>query len=502
MKGFFKNEKFRGVVGHEVNFEVVKNLGLALTKYRPKPKVVVATDTRPSGAILKHGLFLGLVNGGAEVVDIGVCPTAGVSFLTEVLEADFGVMITASHNPPEYNGIKIFNKFGERLTKSETEAIKLLMQENFVFNYYSKGFVKTDFDAVKLYEEYLENAVEGSLSGLKIVLDTANGAGVKFAPNVFRSLGATVLQIGASDNGLYINEGFGAVHPELLSFEVKNSGADLGLGFDGDADRLVAVTPDGEILDGSQIMYILANYLQKNENLTQVVTTAETNRGIIQSLEVLGVKTEIVAVGEQYVLEKMGEAGIILGAERSGHIILGKYSKTSDGILAGVILASIIKESKQQLGSLSCKNLFFQAERSFAYFSPQKILEENNLVLNAEQSFATKNSENATKEKGLGVQTKHSFLSKNPQNKLEQNEFIFQDKLSPKVCNFEKILERNEVKDLINQISATLGDLGRVLVRKSETEDVIRILVESESQSLANLFADQILSCIKNIAPN
>ncbi len=432
MKGFFKKDKIRGVVDSEINFEVTKNLGFALTKYRPKPKVVVATDTRPSGTLLKQGLFLGLINGGAEVLDLGVCPTAGVSFLTEVLEADFGVMITASHNPPVYNGVKLFDKNGEKLLGVQLEAIQLLMQEDFALNYYASGVVKTSSGDLKLYEEYLENVLEGSLSGLKIVLDTANGAGVRVAPEVFRSLGAEVIQIGASENGLYINDGFGAVHPELLVGEVQNCGATLGLALDGDADRLTAVTPEGKILDGSQIMYILANYLHKKEKLNKVVTTIDTNLGIIHSLEKLGITTEITAVGERFVLEKMDEAGAILGAERSGHIILSKYAKTSDGILAGVLLASIVKEEGNLITPLCCKDLLFQAERTFPYSTPQKILEQN------------------------------------------------------------------EVKDAINQISAMLGDFGRVLVRKSTTEKVIRILVESENQSLSNLFADQILSILNS----
>lgn len=433
MAKYFGTDGIRGEVEKVVNFKLARNLGMALVKYRPNAKVVVATDTRPSAVVLKQGLFLGLVNGGAEVVDVGVCPTAGVSFLTEVLNADFGVMITASHNPPLYNGLKVFNKNGEKLSAAEAEAIERLMEEEFELNYFSTGVVKTRFQLVELYIEYLENAIDVSLEGLKIVLDCANGAGVVVAKKVFEDLGAEVKQIGGSTNGVYINDGFGALHPELLCEEVKNSNANLGLAFDGDADRLIVVTSGGNILNGDQTLFILANYLKNQGKLNKnsVVVTLETNQGIIIALKNLGVNCEVVSVGDHFVVEKMAEKGIGLGGERSGHIILGDFAKTADGILAGVILSSIVKQTGKSLNTLSCKSLRKFAERNY------------------------------------------------------------------KTCKADFILKHKEVGEVINFVSTSLGDLGRVLVRKSGTEDVVRVLVESESLALANCYADQILTCIK-----
>lgn len=432
MGKYFGTDGIRGPISQKLNHNIAVKCGQALAEYRPKPKVILAKDTRPSGNILASGLTLGIISGGGSVVDIGVCPTAGVAFITKVLEADYGVVITASHNSPEYNGIKIFNSEGEKLGEAEEREIESIMDRPMELNYYSKGSVVISNELVDVYTEYLENINIEDFSGIKVVLDTANGASVEVAKRVFSDLGACVVTVGASLDGLYINECCGALHPELLIQQVREENADIGFAFDGDADRVIAVTNSGEVLDGDRILLILAKYLKEHNRLNSntIVVTQQTNQGIVNTLEKLGIHAIRTKVGDKFVIEKIDEQNLSLGGEKSGHIIIKEFSNTADGILTAVILTGILKSTKKDLSNLAKVDLVPSIE------------------IDCVTSFASK------------------------------------------IINFI------ELKELVQTIESSLVGSGRVVVRKSGTEPIIRILVEAQSEQICRGLAEQIAKVV------
>lgn len=432
MTKYFGTSGIRGEVGKDINCELAFKLGVALSKYRTNPRVVIARDTRPSGGILSHSVSLGILSMGGTILDIGVCPTAGVSFLTKVLNADFGVVVTASHNINIFNGFKIFNKAGEELCIAEEEEIERFMLEPITLDYSKAGEYYTCPENVEIYAEFLENVTSVTLDGLKIVLDNANGAGSAVTERVFKNLGAEVVSISNNPSGVFINEGVGALHPELLVQRVLEENADCGFAYDGDADRVIVVSKSGRVYDGDTIMYVLANYLHSLGKLKQnlIVCTTLSNGGILNQLKTRGVGAIISSVGDRNVSEKMAEIGANLGGEVSGHIILSDYQSVSDGILASLILAEVLKITGEKL------DILMDAETL-----PQK-------TINCATNFG------------------------------------------------DEIIESYELKAVINSVSASLGDFGRVVVRKSGTEKVIRVMVESESLSLSTLYAETIAKVI------
>lgn len=432
MSKIFGSSGIRGEIQKTINCQLATKLGMALATYRKTPLVVVAQDTRPSGTVLKQALVLGIMSLGGSVIDVQICPTAGVSFLTKVYNADFGVMVTASHNPYMYNGFKIFDSEGEELCIAQEEELEKFMQQNQQISFYGAGKCKTIQNASELYAEFLQNLSSVTLDGLKIVLDNANGAGQVVSNSVFNNLGATTVSISNNPNGVFINDGVGALFPELLVSMVQQQNADCGFAYDGDADRLIAVTKSGRVLNGDDILYILAKNLNSCGKLKEgkIVTTIMTNGGIIQSLKAQNIQSIITPVGDRFVIEKMQELGLNLGGESSGHIILGDYQAVSDGILASVMLAQIIKLTGCSLDSLFDALSLSQKE------------------INCNTRFAN------------------------------------------------DIINSNELNELTNQISASLGDYGRVVVRKSGTEELIRVMVESYSNSLSTLYAETIAKTI------
>jgi phosphoglucosamine mutase len=408
-----------------------------LTKEKKRPKVVVGRDTRLSGEMLEAALVAGMLSIGCDVVRLGVVTTPAVAFLTRHLEADAGVMISASHNPFQDNGIKFFGADGFKLS-DETEAeIEELLEagkddlprpvgEDL-------GRVTDDPEAVYAYLEHLKRTIDTDLCGLHIVVDCANGAAYELAPHLLRDLGADVTAIFAHPDGTNINVECGSTHPERLQEEVLKQRAHLGLAFDGDADRLIAVDDKGELIDGDQIMIICGEYLKEKGLLRgdTIVTTVMSNLGFFKAAETMGIRTERTKVGDRYVMEKMREGGYNLGGEQSGHIIFLDYNTTGDGLLTAVQLLRVMKEKGQTLHGLG-----------------QKMTKYPQLLVN------------------VRVREKNGW---------EQNEAI---------------------RARIGEAERMLGEDGRVLVRPSGTEPLIRVMAEGPDESLlekvVNYIADEI----------
>ncbi|MBW5448209.1 phosphoglucosamine mutase [Cohnella sp. CFH 77786] len=362
MGKYFGTDGVRGVANRELTPELAYRIGrcggVVLTGRSKRPKVVIGRDTRISGAMLESALVAGLLSIGADVVRLGVVSTPAVAYLTRKLHADAGVMISASHNPVEDNGIKFFGGDGFKLL-DETEAEIERLMDAAVDELPRPtgdgvGTVTTDESAKELYLEFLRTTVGSRFDGLKIVLDCAHGAAYELAPAIFRALGAEVIAYGAEPNGLNINDGAGSTHPEMLAAKVLEHGADLGLAFDGDADRLIAIDENGQETDGDYILCICGDAMKRAGKLKHdtVVTTVMANIGFFQAAKALGLATAQTAVGDRYVMEEMVRGGFNLGGEQSGHVIFLDYNTTGDGILTGLQLVDTIVASGKKLSEL------------------------------------------------------------------------------------------------------------------------------------------------------
>jgi len=359
MGKYFGTDGVRGIANTELTPELAFKLGryggYVLTKNAERPKVIIGRDTRISGHMLEGALVAGLLSIGAEVMRLGVISTPGVAFLTKALGAQAGVMISASHNPVADNGIKFFGSDGFKLVdQQELEIEELLDQEEDTLPRpvgKDLGMVNDYFEGGQKYLQFLKQTVEEDFSGIHIALDCANGATSSLATHLFADLEADISTMGASPDGLNINEGVGSTHPESLAAFVKEKGADVGLAFDGDGDRMIAVDENGEIVDGDQIMYICAKYLKSEGRLkhSTVVSTVMSNLGFHKGLEELGIKSIQTAVGDRYVVEEMKNNGYNLGGEQSGHVIFLDYNTTGDGLLSGLQLVNIMKATKKPL---------------------------------------------------------------------------------------------------------------------------------------------------------
>ncbi|MFC5704445.1 phosphoglucosamine mutase [Cohnella faecalis] len=362
MGKYFGTDGVRGVANTELTPELAYRIGrcggVVLAGRAERPKVVIGLDTRVSGPMLESSLIAGLLSIGADVVRLGVVSTPAVAYLTRELGADAGVMISASHNPVADNGIKFFGGDGfklldeteaeiERLMDAETDELPRPVGGGI-------GRVSEDLGAKQRYVEFLRSTVKHSFAGVKIVLDCAHGAAYELGPVVFRALGAEVITLGAEPDGLNINDGVGSTHPELLAAKVKELGADLGLAFDGDADRLIAIDENGEEVDGDYLLCICGDAMKRDGRLKRdtVVTTVMANIGFFKATETLGLKTAKTAVGDRYVMEEMVREGYNLGGEQSGHVIFLDYNTTGDGILTGLQLVDTLIGSGRKLGEL------------------------------------------------------------------------------------------------------------------------------------------------------
>ena len=441
MGKYFGTDGVRGIANRELTPELAFRIGrcggVVLTGGVKRPKVVIGRDTRASGPMLESALVAGLLSIGADVVRLGVVTTPAVAYLTRVLGADAGVMISASHNPVEDNGIKFFGGDGFKLLdEKEAEIERLLDAPADDLPRPTGGDVGTvtdDPEAKYRYVEHLKTTVSRSFAGLRIVLDCANGAAYELAPQVFRELGADVVTIGAEPDGTNINAGVGSTHPEALAAKVKELGAHIGLAFDGDADRLIAVDERGEIVDGDYVMCICGDAMKRAGRLKKdtVVATVMSNLGFFKAAEQLGLRMVQTAVGDRYVMEEMVRGGYNLGGEQSGHVIFLDYSTTGDGILTGLQLVDTVVASGKTLGELK------------------------------------------------------TLMRKYPQVLV-----------NVRVADKSGFAGNAAIRKAVEEAESALGDAGRVLVRPSGTEALIRVMAEGpdkdEIERHANAIADVI----------
>ena len=423
MGKYFGTDDVRGVANRELTpelaFKIGRCGGVVLAGKTERPKVVIGRDTRISGAMLENALAAGLLSIGADVIRLGVVTTPAVAYLTRVMGADAGVMISASHNPVEDNGIKFFGGDGFKLldeTEAEIERLMDLPEDTLPRPVGGDvGRITDDPDAKQRYIDYLQTTVRHRFDGLRIVLDCAHGAAYELAPAVFRALGADVIAYGAEPDGLNINAGVGSTHPEMLAAKVVELKADVGLAFDGDADRLIAIDEHGAITDGDYVLCICGDAMKREGRLKRdtVVTTVMANIGFFQAAKALGLKTAQTAVGDRYVMEEMVRGGYNLGGEQSGHVIFLDYNTTGDGILTGLQLVDTMVSAGKRLSELK------QLMRKY----PQVL---------------------------VNVRVKDKSLY--PANKA--------------------------IQEAVASAERELGDSGRILVRPSGTEPLIRVMAE------------------------
>ena len=443
MARMFGTDGVRGVANVELTPELAFKLGYAAAKYFSRegyaPKIIIGRDTRRSGQMLEAALAAGICSAGGNAHLLGVMPTPAVSFLTSVVKANAGVVISASHNPFEDNGIKFFSQTGHKLpdtVEDEIEAIvKTPIDYSKAVSGSSVGSIIYEKNLAELYIKHILRTAYADLKGLKVVMDCSNGANSQIAPVILRSLGAEVITIFNEPNGININNGCGSTHLEALQQKVVEVGAHAGIANDGDADRCLVVDENGEALDGDQIMLICALELMKRKKLNDnmLVVTVMSNVGLHQAMKAHGGKTCKTAVGDRYVLEEMMKHNYSIGGEQSGHIIFSEFAKTGDGILTAVqLLCAMVKNNKplSELGAVMTKY-------------PQVLL-------------------------NVRVKDKNGWQ------------------------------ERPAIQEVIKKYQDELGDNGQILVRASGTEPLIRIMAEGPNQErleqIASLIGDVVVT--------
>ncbi len=364
MGKLFGTDGVRGVANLELTPSLAMEIGRAaasvLTKAtKHKPKILIGKDTRISGDMLESALTAGLCSIGASVVSLGVIPTPAVAFLTRKYEADAGIVISASHNSAEFNGIKIFNSNGYKLSDELENEIEDLIESKMEGIPLPTGdavgtLTKCD-TALSDYVEFAKSTIDCDLSGMKIAIDCANGASYKSAVKVIVDLGAEAYVVSNHPNGTNINLNCGSTHTKSFAEYVKNINVDIGLSFDGDADRLLVIDEKGNLIDGDKIMMICAKFLKENNLLVKdtLVTTVMTNLGLVLAAKESGINIVQTRVGDRYVLEEMLKSGFVLGGEQSGHIIFLEHNTTGDGLISALQLLSILKKSGKKLSELA-----------------------------------------------------------------------------------------------------------------------------------------------------
>ncbi len=442
MGKYFGTDGVRGVANSELTPELAFKLGrfggYVLTKHAEKPKVLIGRDTRISGHMFEGALVAGLLSIGAEVMRLGVISTPGVAYLTKALSAEAGVMISASHNPVADNGIKFFGPDGFKLTddqETEIEALLDLEKDELPRPVGGDlGRVNDYFEGGQKYIQYLKQSVDDEFSGIHIALDCAHGATSSLATQLFADLDADISTMGSSPNGLNINDGVGSTHPESLADFVLEKGADVGLAFDGDGDRIIAVDEKGSIVDGDQIMYICAKHLKEQNRLKHgtVVSTVMSNLGFYKGLEEHDILSKQTAVGDRYVVEEMKKGGYNLGGEQSGHIIFLDYNTTGDGLLTGLQLVNIMNKTKKPLSQLASEMKKY----------PQKLV-------------------------NVRVTDKHGVTA------------------------------NAKVQEVIRAVESEMNGNGRILVRPSGTEPLVRVMAEAPTAEECTSYVDRIVAVVQ-----
>jgi len=406
-----------------------------------RPVAVVGRDPRASGEMIEAAVVAGLASAGADVQRAGVLPTPALAFLTASTDADLGVMISASHNPMPDNGIKLFSRGGHKLPDADEAIIERLVTGRVDDRHRPTGGgigrVRDLPGAVEDYVEHLLSTLDQSLAGLNLVVDAAHGAASAIAPEVYRRAGATVHAIGCAPDGWNINDGVGSTHLGPLTDAVRERGADLGIAHDGDADRCLAVTADGDLVDGDAILAVCALALHERGILKQdtVVATVMSNLGFHHTMRDAGIAVHTTAVGDRYVLEALRARDLSLGGEQSGHLVFLDHATTGDGLLTGLALMSRMAARGASLAELT------------------------------------------------------SVVKRLPQVLVN---VPVQDRLV--------VVESDEVADAVNAVEEELGDTGRVLLRPSGTEQLVRVMVEAPSQEQADAVAARLADVVAAVS--
>ena len=441
MRKYFGTDGIRGIAGEsltaDLSFKVGKALGKLLTEKKDHPKVVIGRDTRISCDMIEHALTAGLTSTGVNVMTVGTIPTPAIAYLTKTIETDSGIMISASHNPYQDNGIKIFGPDGFKLTdEQELEIESLIDNSEQIKNasFEKIGKVYGGNELTQKYIQHIKQSIAGDLSDVKIALDCANGATTGVAPFIFGDLEADIETIGCQPNGVNINDNVGSTKIETISEFVKENNVDVGFAFDGDGDRVLAVDASGNIVDGDKIMFILAKHLKEQGELkdNMVVSTVMSNIGFYKAIEENGLQSVKTAVGDRYVVEEMRKNDYSLGGEQSGHIVLMNYATTGDGILTAVKLANIIKTSGKSLEELASEVSIY----------PQKLV-------------------------------------------------------NIKVVDKKAAMEDSDILAECEKVEKELEGNGRILLRASGTENLIRVMVEASSDELTDKYCEQVAKIVR-----
>jgi len=446
MGKYFGTDGVRGEANVELTPEMAFKLGrfggYVLSQHEAEtPKVYVGRDTRISGQMLATSLISGLLSVGIEVYDLGVIATPGVAYLVKKDGASAGVMISASHNPALDNGIKFFGGDGYKLEDEKELEIEALIdaKEDTLPRPSAAGLgmLHDYIEGVRKYQAFLKTTADGDFQGYKVVLDTANGAACTSARAVFADLNAELTVIGERPDGLNINVKVGSTHPEQMAQTVVETGSDLGLAFDGDADRLIAVDEKGEIVDGDKIMYIVGKYLLSQGKLAQdtLVTTVMSNLGFHLALEEAGINSVITAVGDRYVVEEMKKNNYNFGGEQSGHMIFLDYNTTGDGQLSAIQLLKVMRETGKTLSELASEVTIY----------PQKLVN-------------VRVKDNAAKKSAMDVPA---------------------------------------IQKVISEMETSMNGKGRILVRPSGTEPLLRVMAEAPTHEEVDHVVDTIVAVVE-----
>ena len=441
MRKYFGTDGIRGIAGEsltaDLSFKVGKALGKLLTEKKEHPKVVIGRDTRISCDMIEHALTAGLTSTGVNVMTVGTIPTPAIAYLTKTIETDSGIMISASHNPYQDNGIKIFGPDGFKLTDEQELEIESLIDNSEQIksaSFEKIGKLYGGSELSQKYVQHIKQSICGDLSNIKIALDCANGATTGVAPYIFGDLEADIETIGCQPNGININDNVGSTKIDTISAFVKENNVDVGFAFDGDGDRVLAVDANGNIVDGDKIMFILAKHLKEQGELkdNMVVSTLMSNIGFYKAIEENGLQSVKTAVGDRYVVEEMRNNNYSLGGEQSGHIILMNYATTGDGILTAVKLANIIKSTGKSLEELASEVSIY----------PQKLV-------------------------------------------------------NIKVIDKKAAMEDSEILAEYEKVEKELEGNGRILLRASGTENLIRVMVEASSDELTDKYCEQVAKIVR-----
>ncbi len=438
----FGTDGVRGIANVGLTPELAFSLGVAAASVLKlqctgRPSMLVGKDTRISGDMLEFALIAGITSAGVDAVRLGILPTPGVAYLTRHSEACAGVMISASHNPFEDNGIKFFGADGFKLLDAQEDEIERRMERTEAADRPQReqiGRVYDRHDEVVRYRDFLSSTLKADLTGLHVVVDAANGAAYELAKALFAERGARVTLLSVEPNGININVGCGSTHPETLAQTVKDLKADVGLAFDGDADRLIAVDASGEIVDGDRIMLICAHHMKKHGRLHDdtLVTTVMSNVGFVRAAQELGIRLVRTAVGDRYVMEAMREGHFSLGGEQSGHLIFLDLTTTGDGMLSALQLLDVMAQEKKPLHELAA------IMKSY----PQVLV---NVRVKDKTAWRTNGS----------------------------------------------------ILQIIREIEDEIGENGRLLVRESGTESLVRVMAEGPQESLVRAQVERIVDVIR-----